>query len=68
MKGASVAKDKAVRTSVPDAREEAQAREEVAAMSKREFMEQYQQLARSYTADPGNPGSCLLYTSDAADE
>ena len=58
MKGASVVKDKGSRVNVPEVLEQqAQARQEVAGMGKREFLEQYQRLAKLYTADPGNPGS-----------
>lgn len=36
---------------------ENEARAAIARLSKRDFLEQYQQLSRQFTADPGNPGS-----------
>ncbi|MFE8600994.1 caib/baif family protein [Archangium violaceum] len=51
-------KDRGSRANVPEVLEqEAQARQQVAGMGKREFLEQYQRLAKQYTVDPGNPGS-----------
>ncbi|MBU8899492.1 caib/baif family protein [Corallococcus sp. M34] len=58
--GASVAvKDRGTRPmTTPDLlAEEAATREGVAALNKREFLDQFQKLSKQYAQDPGNPGS-----------